>query len=68
MEDAHITHPEVSQAGSHLGRVAALPTVGQVPSMEGWSFYSVLDGHAGEEVAHYSEEHLLASVLYEVEC
>jgi len=38
----------------------------QVPSMEGWSFYSVLDGHAGEEVAHYSEEHLLASVLYEV--
>eukprot|EP00045_Choanoeca_perplexa_P006596 m.56904 g.56904 ORF g.56904 m.56904 type:complete len:480 (+) comp13696_c0_seq1:176-1615(+) len=38
----------------------------EVPSLEGWSFYSVLDGHAGEEVAHYSEEHLLASVLYEV--
>eukprot|EP00730_Choanoeca_flexa_P011940 TRINITY_DN2956_c0_g1_i1.p1 TRINITY_DN2956_c0_g1~~TRINITY_DN2956_c0_g1_i1.p1 ORF type:complete len:559 (+),score=136.00 TRINITY_DN2956_c0_g1_i1:143-1819(+) len=41
-------------------------TYPEVPSLDGWSFYSVLDGHAGEEVAHYSEEHLLASVLYEV--
>ncbi|EDQ89635.1 uncharacterized protein MONBRDRAFT_25189 [Monosiga brevicollis MX1] len=38
----------------------------ELPGLPGWSFYSVIDGHAGAEVAHYSEDHLLASVLYEL--
>ena len=37
-----------------------------LPNLEGWSFFAVLDGHAGKLCAEVSEQTLVASVLFEV--
>lgn len=37
-----------------------------LPGLEGWSFYAVLDGHAGKKVAEISGTTLAGTVLYEV--
>ena len=41
-------------------------TEDQLPGLPEWAFYSVLDGHAGEGVARFSEKKLLGNVLFEV--
>jgi hypothetical protein len=38
----------------------------ELPGLPGWSFYAVLDGHAGREVALHSEANLAKTVLQEI--
>lgn len=49
---------------SHMEDAHIMKT--SLPGLDGWSFFAVLDGHAGEVVAKHSADHLPPAVLFEV--
>eukprot|EP00056_Hartaetosiga_gracilis_P006026 m.92205 g.92205 ORF g.92205 m.92205 type:complete len:645 (+) comp12353_c0_seq1:82-2016(+) len=62
----YVTHAMSCMQGwrSHMEDAHIL--MDSLQALDGWSFYSVLDGHAGEMAAKVSEELFGATVLYEV--